>query len=105
MATIIYKPTLSNKIYIDVSPFKKFSRNNYMCICRCRDHRDMFSTMSEFNLHINHTYHQTWLKLYDTNKKFVSYKKEKDRKNIQTKLRLSTIVEIDDSWCTDIFNL
>ena len=106
----IYKPTLSNKTYIDVSPFEKFSRNNYLCICRCREHRDTFSTLSEFKLHIGHNYHQKWLKLYDINTKFTSYRKKEDKRVNKIKIlkasnSKSKMAVIDDSWCTAIFNL
>jgi len=62
----LYTPEWRETAYVDVSPFERGQRRETPYFCKCRHMGDTFYTYSEFQLHIKHKYHKTWLQHYES---------------------------------------
>jgi len=62
----LYTPEWRENAYVDTCPFERGQRRETPYFCKCRHKMDLFYTWSEFQSHIKHKYHTTWLLHYES---------------------------------------
>lgn len=62
----MYTPEWRENAYVDVCPFERGQRRETPYFCKCRHKTDLFYTYSEFQTHVKHKYHVTWLQHYES---------------------------------------
>ena len=62
---IVYKPEWNpnSNIFENICHFEKHKTGNKY-VCHCRNNEDTFKNLTEYKQHINHKYHEVWVKGY-----------------------------------------
>jgi len=62
---IVYKPEWNptTQIFENICHFEKHKSGNKY-VCHCRNNDDTFKNLTEYKQHINHKYHEDWVKGY-----------------------------------------